>query len=204
MLKYSEKEEKKWCKKIAKKVEWETVDFCQISNTISHDWRVYELKRCRAFGSFSFDTFLFFRVIVEWSTLGRWRLTVIFQRVIRRCVDATPGCPGDPGNPEVPGSLGDPETPECPGVCLHSARFLANCSFCKLLSSITANSNNEISVWIRGSFPFRVEWLLTTCRWIDSKKIRSLRVREMFCTFVRNLKMQEIPRLKILANETNF
>ena len=64
--------------------------------------------------------------------------------------------------------------------------------------------NRRISVSIRKWFPFRVEWLLTTCRWIDSKKIRSLRVREMICTFVRNLKMQEIPRLKILANEINF
>ena len=56
--------------------------------TRSLDWRVYELKRCRAFESFSFDTFLSrdCRMTDPRSDNDFSRLTVIFQSVIHRCV----------------------------------------------------------------------------------------------------------------------
>ena len=92
-------------------------------------------------------------------------LTVIFQRVIHRCVDATPGCPGNPGNlrdpgflgtpgspgdPKITESLGDPEVPGCPDVRLLvlQAALFGYREF--------QQRNRRISVSIGEPFPFRV------------------------------------------------
>ena len=198
MLKYSEEEKKNDAKKLPKKVEWETVGFCQISNTISHDWRVYELKRCRAFGSFSFDTFFFFaRLSNDWSTLGRWLLAVdsyfpACYSLMRRCDSkvsrVSRGYKGSKDSRESRWSRDsrDSRVSRDSKESRMSRRPSAFRSVLRQLLVLQAalfgyrelqQRNRRISVSIRKWFPFRVEWLLTTCRWIDSKKIRSLRVR---------------------------
>ena len=134
--------------------------------------------------SVSIRFFFFARLSNDWSTLGLLAVdSYLFSNVL--FIDASMRLQGLQASVCIP--LGSSRT----------ARF-ALFGYREF-----QQRNRRISVSIGGPFLFRVEWLLTTCRWIDSKKIRSLRIREMFCTFVRNLKMQGIPRLKIFANETN-
>ena len=77
---------------------------------------------------FRYVVFFFARLSNDRSTLGRWLLAV--DTYFPTCYSSMSRCHSRESR---------------------DSRFLAKCSFCKLLSSVTANSDNEIA----GYFPSR-------------------------------------------------
>ena len=137
-------------------------------SNIEHDILRLKSLRIETLSSiwiFQFRYFFFFaRLSNDWSTLGRWLFAV--NSYFPTCYSSMRQCDSRVSR-----------VSRCPSAFRSVPRELLVLQAALFGYREFQQRNRRISVSIGGPFPFRVEWLLTTCRWIDSKKIRSLRVR---------------------------